>query len=262
MKAKKLIKCFFRARKQSDYIKLAIWFFLGAAICLLLGAMNGYKLYRQRTRQAELELSNVMGKGLTVSERQEICNKTGAKIVSGQIHENVQLTYKGKTAVIDAVALSKEYVRQVYGANLLVGEGTLYLNQMAYRRCIGQLEAADVLRNKTEFYGTVQELQNRKLRLVQIEGMQEDTPLAFFVREESQLKNADSIRVFFKNQPFDGEHITVLEEMGYIQINKNIRQRRDGMIEKIIIACLFFVCGSLSVKCDKWKRKCMQKTSN
>lgn len=274
------IRNFLRLRKQSDTVKMICLFVLTGAVFFACITYHIWMIFRYVDTPAEYILT---GDGM-ISDKDidELRQSKGVSKVSRQRTVSAVIQYGGAETAVDCIALSRDYIEDLYGAEISEGVSRIYMNEAAFaefqeaisdnsgtmiyreeadiredgteltvRYCVGEEIAAASEEGKDDGdepehgMGTARKYRSAKLIICKTD--REEAESFIYTAETDQLlmREAEGIRVWSEGHDLDGLYVDNLKKMGYeIENEERIKEEEHELQMKLLhIRYGLVVCG-------------------
>ena len=250
-----VIKNFLRLRKQDDRIKIIVALVIAAIVLFAFIIKNVIALYNYVNSPAEYELIGNLTSELRLDEIENISN---VKVTSLQSEGFAQIKYKTIETGINFVALSEQYVLQIYGIKVSGNMTTFYANELAFNQILKELQLSyygvDTSKYKQEGLIVEYAMGNKTgsarifmLKKGQGEVASKDVPYIFTVEDKLTLKsNANCLRVYVDKQDMEQLIVKEFEQLGFSVKNREQLIMFEAEIKQILLSIryqiiLFFI---------------------
>ncbi|MDE6635380.1 MAG: hypothetical protein K2K09_02090 [Lachnospiraceae bacterium] len=234
------IRSFLRLRRQNDTVKIMCILALVGMVSFASVLYHVWGIYNYVNTSAEYVLT---GEGAVSKKRvDELRQSEGVASVSRQMDCSVTVMYRGTSAKINCTMLSREYLEDMFGSEVLDGTKKIFMNEAAFsewRQALaeknegmayldnegneGDSEAFDIRYSLAEDSIPAYTQQYKSAKLIVIKDGEKEESFACMPETDGCLmKQAYSLRVKYEKHDLDGLHVETLRKLGYEMENEEI----------------------------------------
>lgn len=248
------IRSFLKLRRQNDTVKIMCILALAGMVSFASVLYHVWGIYNYVNTSAEYVLT---GEGAISKKRlDELRQSEGVAAVSRQMDCSVTVMYRGTSAKINCTMLSREYLEDMFGAEVLDGTKKIFMNEAAFsewRQALaeknegmayldnegneGDTTILDIRYSLTEDFAgqdgnsvdngdtsvPIDSQQYKSAKLIVIKDGEKEQSFACMPETDGYLmKQAYSLRVKYEKHDLDGLHVETLRKLGYEMENDEI----------------------------------------